>query len=393
MSNSTNNINDLLSTPTPRGCEGPPMSRACEFCNTVFDGSQALGNLRHSCRLNYQNEWQQEDVVMNNVSNHVDQDASNIHGEIIHPESFQDDALPESTDDSMQLEAENGDASIVTIAANNEDGEFYTPDADSSSDDESDNYSASLPDFYELPDDLLNVKYKTLGIVEDNTDDLACVYDCSTFQKMIRNTYTTFELISTVLYDLVKDFAIAREVFRRLVRFMNTVMIRDKEKLEKATMKMMLLGDIVSRSLANSDTRAELRYRHEYDNRENSEPNTIADFFVFEEYKAFKNNNNFQSENDMGIALFNDRFVTTKHGGRLFTMIHVIGLSYNPQKRYKDEYVIQLCILLRKKKPALFASYLSVILAEMHYLSTYGMVVKTPDNQIIRQDLYEYTLR
>ncbi|CEP06834.1 hypothetical protein [Parasitella parasitica] len=133
----------------------------------------------------------------------------------------------------------------------------------------------------------------------------------------------------------------------------------------------MSLGDIVSLLLANPDTCAEeLKYRHEYDNREKPEPNTIDNFFVVEEYKAFKNNNNLQSENDVSIALFNNGFVTTKRGGRLFTMIHVIGLSYIRQKRYKDKYVIQLCILPRKQKPASLASYLSVILAEMRLLNT-----------------------
>ncbi|CEP16931.1 hypothetical protein [Parasitella parasitica] len=198
----------------------------------------------------------------------------------------------------MQIEVKNGDASIVTIAPpNNED------DANSNWDDESDNDTASMPDFYELPDDLLNVKYKTLGIVEDNTDDLACVYDCSTFQEISENTYTTSELIFVELYDLVKNFTTPREAYRRLVRLMKTGIRDNKEKLERATMKMMLLGDIVSRLLANPDTRAELRYRHEYDNRENTEANVIADFCNGEEYKAFKNNNNFQSENDTAIDL------------------------------------------------------------------------------------------
>jgi hypothetical protein len=150
----------------------------------------------------------------------------------------------------------------------------------------------------------------------------------------------------------------------------------------------MSIGDIISRLLANPDTRAELRYRHEYDNRENAEPNIIADFFDGEEYKAFKRNNNFQNEHDVAIALFNDGFVTTNRGGRLFTMMHVVVLSYNPQLRYKEEYLIQLCILPGKKKPASFSSYLSVILAEMHYLSTYGMVVMTPDNQSIRSKVH-----
>ncbi|CEP16975.1 hypothetical protein [Parasitella parasitica] len=261
----------------------------------------------------------------------------------------------------MQIEAENCDASIVKIAPNNKD------DADFNWDDESDNDSASMPDFYDLPDDLLNVKYKTLRIVEDNTDDLACVYDCSTLQEICVSTYTTSELIFVELYDLVKNFTIPREAYRRLVRLMNTV-IRDKEKLERetnphimhgpqvetmmnrqaclrhnthtihrfqvdnpvkqlATMKMMSLGDIVLRLLANPDTHAELRFRHKYDNKENPEPNVITDFFDGEEYKAFTNNNNFQSENDAVIDLFNDGFVTTKRGGRLFTMIHAIVLS------------------------------------------------------------------
>ncbi|CEP09364.1 hypothetical protein [Parasitella parasitica] len=190
--------------------------------------------------------------------------------------------------------------------------------ADSNWDDESENNSASMPDFHELPDDLLNVKYKTLGIIEDNTDDLTFVYDCSTLQEIGKNTYKTSELISIELYDLVKDFVISKEAYRRLVRLINTV-IRDNEKLERetnphvmhgpqvetmmkrqarfeahsynvcvngcklynledeqtscsycnsqtfevdnpvkplATMKMMSLGDIVSRLLANPDTRA-----------------------------------------------------------------------------------------------------------------------------------------
>ncbi|KAI8636538.1 hypothetical protein BD408DRAFT_319820, partial [Parasitella parasitica] len=45
---------------------------------------------------------------------------------------------------------------------------------------------------------------------------------------------------------------------------------------------------------------------------------------------------------------------------------------------------IQLCILPGKKKPASFSSYLSVILAEIQWLSMHGMVVKTPDNIEIR---------
>ncbi|CEP13865.1 hypothetical protein [Parasitella parasitica] len=68
----------------------------------------------------------------------------------------------------MQIEAKNGDASMAAMAPNNEGGELYTLDTNSNWDDESDNDSASMPYFHELPDNLLNVKYKTLGIVDDN---------------------------------------------------------------------------------------------------------------------------------------------------------------------------------------------------------------------------------
>ncbi|CEP17098.1 hypothetical protein [Parasitella parasitica] len=69
MSHSTNNINNLLSTPTRRGRGRPPMSSTCHFCNPVLDGYQPLRNHRRSCRLNYQNAGQREDIVMDDVSN------------------------------------------------------------------------------------------------------------------------------------------------------------------------------------------------------------------------------------------------------------------------------------------------------------------------------------
>ncbi|CEP09908.1 hypothetical protein [Parasitella parasitica] len=155
-------------------------------------------------------------------------------------------------------------------------------------------------------------------------------------------------------------------------------------------MKMMSLGDIVSRLLANQNTGAELKYRHEYDKRENPEQNVTANFLTAKNTRRLRATITSRGENDMATALFHDGFVTTKRGGRLFTMIHVMVLSYTPQKRYKDEYLIQLCILPGKKKPASFVSYLSVILADLHYLSLYGMVLKMPDNQIIRSKVHYF---
>ena len=50
------------------------------------------------------------------------------------------------------------------------------------------------------------------------------------------NSYNTSELISMELYDLVNEYTIPREAYRKLVRLMNT-MIRDTEKLARGKKK------------------------------------------------------------------------------------------------------------------------------------------------------------
>ena len=79
---------------------------------------------------------------------------------------------------------------------------------------------------------LLNVKYKTTGVVDYDSDDQACFYDCRSLEAVDENTYTTTELISIELYDIVNDFTIPREAYRKLVRLMNTV-LRDTEQISR----------------------------------------------------------------------------------------------------------------------------------------------------------------
>jgi len=80
--------------------------------------------------------------------------------------------------------------------------------------------------------DLLNVKYKTVGVVDPDAEDQACFYDCRSLEDINQNTYTTTELVSIELYDIVNDFAIPRDAYRKLVRLMNTV-LRDTEKISR----------------------------------------------------------------------------------------------------------------------------------------------------------------
>lgn len=167
----------------------------------------------------------------------------------------------------------------------------------------------------------------------------------------------------------------------------------DSENSNKAhsKMKIMSIGDVFSRLIANPITREELRYRHTYDSSRDDndaagDPQDrviIRDVFDGEDYQAIKDTH-FTNEYDIAFSIMNDGFVNTKRGDQLFTMIQVVILNYNSQIRYKNEYSIQLCIFPGKKKPVSFSSYLSVILAEIQWLSTHGMVVLTPDNQTIR---------
>jgi hypothetical protein len=155
-----------------------------------------------------------------------------------------------------------------------------------------------------------------------------------------------------------------------------------------STIKIMSIGDILSRLISNPITRQELHYRHHYDNREIGDSGVIGDVFDGEEYKLMKSNHAFICEDDIAISLFNDGFVVDKRGSRLFTIIHVIVNNYDPRCRFQEPYTIQLAILPGKKKPVSFDSYLSVILAEIKHLSTFGMVIKTSDGQIIRSKVH-----
>jgi hypothetical protein len=226
-------------------------------------------------------------------------------------------------------------------------------------------------------------------------------------QDICPNSYNTSELISVELYNLGNEYTIPREVYRKLVRLMNTVIRDDTEKLARgkkknlgihlqrfdnsnkplSTMKIMSLGDIISGLLANPITRQDLEYRHNYENREEDElSGKIADVFDGEIYKTLKDRQMFRNTYDQSIAIYNDGFVTDKLESRLFTIVHVILLNQSPNKRYKDENMLQIAILPDPKKLASFNSFVSIILAEIQSLSVeYTMVDRIFTEKNIKQ--------
>lgn len=95
------------------------------------------------------------------------------------------------------------------------------------------------------------------------------------------------------------------------------------------TMKMMSIGDQISKLLSDDETRKSLHYSH---SRE-SIPGYVSDYFDGETYKAFKSKNYFTSPDDIAIVLYVDGFVTQKKSKQELVIIHVLVLNYDPSIR------------------------------------------------------------
>jgi len=79
-------------------------------------------------------------------------------------------------------------------------------------------------------------------------------------------------------------------------------------------MKILFVGDIVSKLLSNRKTREELSYRTNYERTLGH----IKDFFDCEVYPQLINQGKFQNPDDIAVMLFTDGFVKDKRGSRLF---------------------------------------------------------------------------
>ncbi|KAL0096990.1 hypothetical protein J3Q64DRAFT_1828079 [Phycomyces blakesleeanus] len=189
------------------------------------------------------------------------------------------------------------------------------------------------------------------------------------------NIFTTSELFSICLNDFVIDFEVSTDLHSLLVDLMNmnttqkilhagpvNTLIKSKTDLKsyeydicenvcslfditkneeecsicKAhrykeidgdsslvpvnTMKMMSLGDQLARLLGNNKTRLKLQYRA---NRQ-SISNDMSDYFDSEEYKTLKEQQLFDSPDDIAIALFLDGFF---NGKQIKAKVHMVMTS------------------------------------------------------------------
>ncbi|OAD75291.1 hypothetical protein PHYBLDRAFT_64218 [Phycomyces blakesleeanus NRRL 1555(-)] len=262
------------------------------------------------------------------------------------------------------------------------------------------------------------------------------VYNDNIFTE---NTFTTSQLLSIELYDIVTSFNVSTECHRQLANLMNTV-FWDHDKLSKEYSPEILQAGPVNTLLknkaaikahayvicmnacrlynntqnkeecphcgskrfmeatdntlthlvpvktmkmillGNSDTRKKLHYRA---NRQliSSE---LSDYFDGEEYKALKTQHFFQSPDDVAVALFLDGFQ--------LTIVHVMILNYDPLIRYTNEYLILLAII--PGKPVDLDSFLLPIIDEVISLGKYGLIIKKFDGERIAAKVHmEYVLR
>ncbi|KAI7894495.1 uncharacterized protein EV154DRAFT_560448 [Mucor mucedo] len=254
------------------------------------------------------------------------------------------------------------------------------------------------------------------------------VYDEASIQE---HAFTTSKLRSIELYDIVTSFQVFSGCHRQIVRLMNTVIRDHeklaeeynphifyagpvstllKERTIKAheydncknvcqlfditqdekvcsvckesryesevpgsvlipvqTIKMMSVGDQLSKLLSHEETRQKLRYRH--DRKEN--PGNISDYFDGEDYKALKAADLFQSPEDIALVLFVDGVVNQSKSKQEMTIVH---------------YMVQLVTIPGKPKD-LDSFFLSIV-DEIKSLGKHGLIVERWNGESVKAKVH-----
>jgi hypothetical protein len=157
----------------------------------------------------------------------------------------------------------------------------------------------------------------------------------------------------------------------------------DDEGKPRRFMKMLSIGEQVSRMLANDETRQMMRYRHNYESIEG----VYKDYFDGAAYKVFSQGSGqiFTGKDDVAMVLFVDGFRTSKaNKGDKLTIIHLLNMNIPPEYRYQDAYMVQLAILPGPNNPKYIDTFLKPIVDEFYDLSTKGLIVKKDGVEICR---------
>lgn len=214
----------------------PSSSQECSYCNQTFRSYRAQVNHSRSCPARRLRTGQEIQYHGGNENIEVAEDDMSM------------EAIPDYTDDASPMnqavesyDLANGKCFYQSVFMRwlyfntINDLTYIEVFAD-----EEEEFSGMPPS---VDGELLNVKYKTTGVVEEGDEDRACVYDYRFIEDASGpNQYTTSQLLSIELYEIVKESNIPRDAYRKLVRLMNTT-IRDTEKLQRGMLTCKKIED------------------------------------------------------------------------------------------------------------------------------------------------------
>ncbi|OAD74888.1 C2H2-type zinc finger transcription factor [Phycomyces blakesleeanus NRRL 1555(-)] len=228
------------------------------------------------------------------------------------------------------------------------------------------------------------------------------------------NIFITSELFSIYLNNLVTDFGVSTARHSLLVDLMNTA-ICDNDKLkEEYNPKFLYAGPVNMLVKSKTDLKSYeydicINLRSLFDITKDEEECSICKARRYKEidsdsslvpvntmkmmslgdqlvrlleYKTLKEQQLFDSPDDIAIALFLHDFVNQKKSKQQLTIMHVIVLNYNPEIRYTDKYLTQLAIIPGKPKD--LDSFLLSIIDEISSLGKHGLSIKKFNREQIK---------
>ncbi|OAD75946.1 hypothetical protein PHYBLDRAFT_142929 [Phycomyces blakesleeanus NRRL 1555(-)] len=188
-----------------------------------------------------------------------------------------------------------------------------------------------------------------------------------------------FSSIEETVYDVCQNRCImfndAEEVACKHcdeARYKNNKTDKDGIPIAEKTMVQIPLARQIALSLANSDTRHEMIYRH---NHKQKADDSKADIFDGHAYQSIKHL--FSSENDVAISLAVDGFVPHNILGSI-TILHATVHNLPPMVHYEKSWMLQIVMITGPFTPLDFWSFLKPTLADLKVLQEERMVVIIP---------------
>ncbi|KAG2223136.1 hypothetical protein INT45_005692 [Circinella minor] len=136
-----------------------------------------------------------------------------------------------------------------------------------------------------------------------------------------------------------------------------------------STMLYMPLAEQIAALISNDTRREKLMNLMERESEEDGVREDIFDGNVYKKQKSL-----FKGDMDIAISLYIDGFAPFNKGKTSMTTFNIILLNFSPKERYKNENMIQVCVLL--VKPKSMDNFLEPLFIELRKLLTADLEVR-----------------